>query len=115
MPRDLKLDLWDMIRSGEDIQQFLSGVSFADYEQNRLVRAAVERSFEIIGEALCQARDYYPELKDKIGEHRQIVNFRNRIIHGYFALDDGIVYSTAEDFLPELLEQVRDILATLPE
>ena len=115
MPRDLKLYLWDMIRAGEDIQQFLSGISFADYEQNRLVRAAVERSFEIISEAFCQAREYYPELKDKIGEHKQIVNFRNRIIHGYFALDDGIVYSTAEDFLPDLLEQVRAIIAILPQ
>ena len=115
MPRDLKLYLWDMIRAGENIQQFLSGVSFADYEQSSLLRGAVERYFEIIGEAMCQATDHYPDLKDKIGEHREIVDFRNRIIHGYFAVDDRIVYSTAEDFLPELLDQVRLILAELPE
>lgn len=114
MRRDLKLYLWDMIAADEDIEQFLLGMSFTDYENNRMVRLAVERCFEIVGEALWQACGYYAELKDKIGEHREIVNFRHRIIHGYFALDDAIVYSVAQTHLPRLLAQLRSLAESLP-
>lgn len=82
MQRDLRLYLLDIRTQCEDIQQFLAGVTFAEYEQSRMLRKAVERSFEIIGEALSQARRDYPELKHQVGEHKQIVNFRHRIIMG---------------------------------
>ena len=113
MQRELKLYLWDMLTAGEDILRFLNNVSLPEYLESELLRPAVERKFEIVGEALTQARDLYPQLKDQIGEHREIVAFRNRVIHGYFAVDDEILYSTARDFLPALLEQIREILATL--
>lgn len=113
MQRELKLYLWDMLSAGDDILRFLEDVSLASYRKSELLRPAVERKFEIIGEALTQARQFYPQMKEQIGEHREIVAFRNRVIHGYFAVDDQILYSTAHDFLPAFLVQVREILATL--
>ncbi len=113
MQRELKLYLWDMLAAGEDILRFLDHVSLSKYRESQLLRPAVERIFEIIGEALTQARHLYPQLRDQIGKHREIIASRNRVIHGYFAVNDEILYSTARDFLPTFLDQVREILATL--
>ncbi len=111
MQRELKLYLWDMLVAGEDIVRFLEGVSLANYKESELLRSAVERKFSILGEALAQARQLYPHLKDQIGEHREIVAFRNRVVH---AVDDNILFYTAQDFLPAFLEHVRKILTKLP-
>ena len=113
MQRELKLYLWDMLAAGEDILRFLHNVSLPECRESELLRPAVECKFEIIGEALTQARRLHPQLKDQIGEHREIVAFRNRVIHGYFAVDDEVLYSTAHDLPPAFFEQVREILAAL--
>ena len=55
--------------------------TFADYEQNLMLRSAVERQFEIIGEALHQAEVDDPEVTDRLPELRRIVGMRNPIIH----------------------------------
>jgi len=57
--RELKLYLWDIRGAGEDILRFTQGKELADYLQDAMLRAAVERKFEIIGEALSQAEHLY--------------------------------------------------------
>lgn len=57
-----------------------------------LVRAAVERQFEIVGEALGRATDLEPQLERWLPEVRRIVGLRNRLIHGYGDVDEEIVW-----------------------
>ncbi|MGB5550255.1 MAG: HepT-like ribonuclease domain-containing protein [Thermoanaerobaculia bacterium] len=54
----------------------------ARYLENRLLRQAVERNFEIIGEALNRLRRADPETADRIGETPRIVALRNILAHG---------------------------------
>ena len=110
MRREFRLYLFDMLSAGETIQKYIDGKTLSDYLENGMLRDAVERRFEIIGEALTQARAIYPEIRNHISDHQDIVAFRNRVVHGYFGLDDSVIWSIAVDALPLFLEQVRGLL-----
>jgi uncharacterized protein with HEPN domain len=58
-----------------------------------MLRAAVERKFEIIGEALGQFAKRDTSTAARIGEHRRIVAFRNILVHGYADVDDRLVWT----------------------
>ena len=73
------------------------------------LRTAVERQFEIVGEALTQARAVEPDLVDGIGNARAIIGFRNQLIHGYALVDDEIVWGNIER-LPGLVDDVARLL-----
>ncbi|QWF72331.1 DUF86 domain-containing protein [Methylomonas paludis] len=77
MQRDVRAFLWDANQAAEAIQEFVAGKSFADYTADRLLRSAVERQFEIIGEALNQLCRIEPSWAERIPEVPQIVAFRS--------------------------------------
>ena len=104
--------LYDVLESVRSIQQWCTGRTFADYEQDRQFRRAVEREFEIIGEALNRLGRTAPEVAARITELSRIVGFRNRIIHGYDTVDDATVWGVIEGHLPRLREEVERELGT---
>ncbi|KJE19868.1 Protein of unknown function DUF86 [Frankia torreyi] len=77
-----------------------------------MLRAAVEREFEIIGEALNQLSRVAPEIAAAIPELPRIVAFRNILIHGYATVDDALVWQVLTEKLPELERVIRGILDT---
>jgi uncharacterized protein with HEPN domain len=97
------------------IDQFIAGLDAVGYEENALVRAAVERQFEIIGEALNQLSKVAPDLAQRVSDRRQIIGFRNILIHGYAAIDHGRVWHIAQTSLPGLRREVSVLLAELGE
>ena len=102
--------LYDIREATAAIFRFVRGKTFADYEQDELLRSGIERKFEIIGEALNRIRRDDPALLDKIREHRTIVSFRNILAHGYDSLDNRIVWGIIEEDLGKLLEDVARLL-----
>ena len=110
MQRDLSAYLQDIVQAGTDIQTFTAGISFEDYQASDLIRAAVERKFSIIGEALNQALHLDPTLQNGIDRARDIVDFRNRIMHGYFSVDDRILWSATKTSLPALMNEAEILL-----
>lgn len=88
----------------------MTDYSFADYEQNLMLRSAVERQFEIIGEALHQAEVDEPEMMELLPELRRIVGMRNRIIHGYDSVDDELLWQTIHRNIPPLSKHLEQIL-----
>lgn len=80
MPREAKAYLYDMRQAATLIAEFTSGLDFERYEADAMVRAAVERQFEIIGEALGQLARLEPETASRIGDHRRIIAFRNILV-----------------------------------
>ena len=80
------------------------------YLENRLLRQAVERNFEIIGEALNRLRRADPETADRIGETPRIVAFRDILAHGYDTIDHEIVWHLIRQDLPQLLQTVEHFL-----
>jgi uncharacterized protein with HEPN domain len=75
-----------------------------------MVRAAVERQFEIIGEALGQLAKLDPETAGRIGDHRRIIAFRNILVHGYAGVDDMLVWDMVATRLGDLLRDVELLL-----
>lgn len=110
MPRSLRAYLWDIEQAASDIVNFTSGKQLCDYEKDAMLRAAVERSFEIIGEALSQAERFFPEMAGRITNEQQIIAFRNRLIHGYATVRPALVWDVVQAHLPRLLEEIEQIL-----
>ncbi len=102
--------LSDILSAGERIQQFVAGVSFDEYVASALLRSAVERQFEIIGEALARLARHEPNLFDQIPDARRVIDFRNVLAHGYDIVDDEIVWQAIHEHLPHLLSVIRTLL-----
>lgn len=105
-PRDLRAYLFDVAEACRLIEDFTRGASIADYRRSVLLRSAVERQFEIIGEALSQALRYHPTLAEQINDTSRIIAFRNQLAHGYASVADDVVWDAVETNLPALRERV---------
>lgn len=93
------------------IVQVTAGVTLERYKADRVLGQAVERNFEIIGEAVKRIAAADPVTAGRIGHHAQIIAFRNILIHGYDLLDHALVLTTAEQQVPRLLTEVEALLA----
>jgi uncharacterized protein with HEPN domain len=102
--------LWDIADSCRAIVEFVNGRDISDYQQNRMLRRAVERELSIVGEAVSQATHHFSDLETSISPTRQIVGFRNRIIHEYSELDSEIVWAIVQNEVPILLERSETLL-----
>ena len=109
-PEALKF-LHDMREAGRRVLEFTAGKTLADFRTDILLRSAVERQFEIIGEALSQLSKIDREVAERIPERRGIISFRNILIHGYDKVDHDVVWDIVETDLPDLLREVRGLLA----
>ena len=81
-----------------------------DYANDEMARAAVERQFEIVGEALSQLAKLDASLATRISEYRRIIAFRNILVHGYAEVDDLLVWDIVESKLPTLMREVDELL-----
>jgi uncharacterized protein with HEPN domain len=79
--------LYDIARAAQLALGFVAGKSFADYGADPMLRSAVERQLEIVGEALAQLSRTDPAVASQIGEYQRIIAFRNILIHGYAEID----------------------------
>ncbi len=64
----------------------------------------------IIGEALNQAIYIEPEIETQITDAREIVNFRNILVHGYYAIEHQTVWGILQKDLPPLIEKIHSLL-----
>ena len=113
MQHDLQKYLLDVLESARLIQEFVSGSNYDQFTVDELVRAAVERKFEIIGEALTRIKKQDPSLMDHITDHKRIIAFRNVIAHGYDMIVDRLVWEVIQDKLPVLITEVEKLIAML--
>ncbi len=104
--------LWDASQAVDRITRFVAGKTFQSYQADELLRSAVERQFEIIGESLAQLRTADAETAASVPDSARIVAFRNLLIHGYATVDDKIVWGVVEGSLPQLQEALSRLLAT---
>jgi uncharacterized protein with HEPN domain len=102
--------LEDVRQAVELILQFAAGESLEDYRSDALLRSAVERQFEIIGEALNRLDKTDPSTADLISEKKQTIAFRNILIHGYDMVDSQVVWNVVKGDLPRLHSEVVSLL-----
>lgn len=103
--------LKDALDACDAIQRFVNGLTFDAYRGNELVSSAVERQFEIVGEALGKLRQSDAAAAQRIPELERIATFRNVLIHGYAGVDHGVVWGIVEGKLPALRSAVRALLS----
>jgi uncharacterized protein with HEPN domain len=108
--RSLQKYLFDIIEAAHLLEEFTTGKSFDDYASSPLLRSAVERQFEIIGEALTQALRSFPVLQQHVSEVRRIIAFRNQLAHGYASIHHDAVWYILQNDLPLLLDQMERLL-----
>jgi uncharacterized protein with HEPN domain len=97
MKLETKKYLYDIEQAAKSAAQFVKGRSFSDYSSDIMLRSAVERQLEIVGEALAQPARIDPDTASKISVYRRIIAFRNILIHGYAEIDHRIVWSVFGD------------------
>jgi uncharacterized protein with HEPN domain len=108
LPESHKM-LFDMLQAVARIERFTSGATFEAFQSNDMLRSAVERQFEIIGEALSRLNKSEPPVAAGISEYRKIISFRNVLIHGYDAITDSITWDIIQNKLPILRQELEDL------
>jgi uncharacterized protein with HEPN domain len=111
MQRDPAAYLWDAQRAAKAIASFAHDKSLEDVARDLLLRSAIERQLEIIGEALSQLAKNYPEVAAKVPDLRPIIAFRNILVHGYAAIRLETVWLVVQEKLPDLQSTLAAILA----
>lgn len=106
MRRDLRAYLYDIQQSAESIERFTTGLSFEQYEEDARTRLAVERCFEIIGEALVQAARNLEDITIMVPDARRMIAFRNLLIHNYSTIDDRQVWKAIQE-MPSLIAAMK--------
>ena len=100
--------LVDIRISCEEIIEFCASKDLESLRSSRMLQLALEREFEIIGEALLRLeRVEMEKLESKIPEYRKIIGFRNLVAHGYDQIDDLILWDLATNHIPDLLKKVQ--------
>jgi len=109
MKLEIKKFLFDIKESIESIESYLGEKrDYSIYNTDKMLRRAVEREFEIIGEAMNQIEKLDSSLD--ISSKKQIINLRNRVIHGYDKIDNEIIWGTIIRHLPKLKQEIEGLL-----
>ena len=75
-----------------------------------MLRAAVERRFEVIGEAMTQLARVAAGIAGRISQYQRVISFRKVLIHGYTDVDDRLVGDVAESNLPTPVAEIDSLL-----
>ena len=95
-----------------DAQSFTEGMAQPDFEQDKRTQQAVVMSLIVLGEAATKVMDKYPEFaaQHAVIPWHNMRGMRNRIAHGYFDIDLGVVWDTLQTALPALKVQLCAIV-----
>lgn len=102
--------LVDIMNSINEIDSFFvrQDKVYEQYTKNTMLKRAVERNLEIIGEAVNRILHKSPEIE--ISNARQIVQFRNLVIHSYDSISDANVWAIIINHLPKLKKEIQQLL-----
>lgn len=103
--------LKDIYNSLEKIFKYTENISYDEFLKSDIMKDAVERNFEIIGEAVKNLsedfRNQYPQIPFK-----QVAGMRDKLIHDYFGIDYEILWKTIKDKLPQFKSEIEKLIKT---
>jgi uncharacterized protein with HEPN domain len=108
--REPRVYLWDARAAAEAVLRFARGKSFDDLLKDDLLRSAIERQLQIVGEALSQLARADAEIAGRIPLLRQIIAFRNILVHGYDSIDYENVWQVIQKDVPDLISTLSSLL-----
>lgn len=100
----------DVADAADFIVEQTTGKTLADYERDRALRSVVERNFEIAGEALRRMERFDPATVRRISDYRNVIGFRNHLVHGYDVVNNAQVWTIISNFLPKLRADIALLL-----
>ena len=107
---EIRNHLWDIREAATFINNRTADITFEQYEENQLLRSAVERQFEIIGEATRRLANDDQTIAEQITGYQTIIGLRNRIIHEYDNITNRTIWNIIQNNLPTLLTEVTNLL-----
>lgn len=110
MPPDVPKWLEDIRDATGYILSATESETVQSLANQRTLRQAVERNFEIIGEALNRISRADPSTASRLTDRQRIIAFRNILIHAYDHIDIEIVWEVIQHSLPKLRDEVEALL-----
>jgi uncharacterized protein with HEPN domain len=107
--RPTYLLLYDILDALDNISLYIKDVDFNNFSSNSMIRNAVERNIEIIGEASNKIPEGFRKSNPEIEWHKPIA-MRNRLIHGYFAIDIPMLWNTITVILPPFRDSIIKLI-----
>ena len=88
---------------------FTKNLTSRDLEEDEILRLALVKTIEIVGEAASRVSRLYQDEHPQI-PWAKVIAMRNRLIHAYFDINLGILWQTIQTDLPELVRQLEKLL-----
>ncbi len=110
MQRSFAAYLCDIHNAANDILSHTSRFDEQMFSSSVLVQDAVERKFEIMGEAMTQCRIHHPAEVLALGDIQGVIDFRNFLAHRYHRVSHVLIWDILQNDLPTLLERVTNLL-----
>ncbi len=107
MSEEVKKYLWDILQAIERLEQATGFITFEQFSGDILKVNAVERNFEIIGEALKRIRNLQPDIQ--ITDYAKIIGMRNIIAHNYDAVEPVTLWGTIKKNIPVLKQEIQQL------
>jgi uncharacterized protein with HEPN domain len=105
--------LWDMLDAARAIREFVGGKTLHDYLKNRMLRGAVERHVEIIGEAANRVSTGFQASHPEI-PWRKVINQRNVLVHEYGDIKHELLWRVATERITELIPTLEALVPQAP-
>lgn len=100
---------YDALTASRAIRSFCAERSFEDYCSDDMLASAVERKFEIIGEALNRVKRTNPEDLSIISDWPAIIGFRNILAHTYDHVEEAVIWGIATEQIPKFIQELERI------
>ncbi len=109
MSRNIALYIKDILQNMQEAVEFIQGMSYEQFIDDKRTLNAVVRSIEVIGEA---ARNVPDEIRARYAEipWKEMVGMRDKLIHFYFGVDKEVVWVVVKDRIPAILPLIEKTL-----
>jgi uncharacterized protein with HEPN domain len=103
--------LYDIKLAIDEIESFFAGrqMRFEYYTKDIILKRAIERNLEIIGEAMNRILKEDPDFQIENG--KRIIGLRNQIIHGYDSVSDENIWGIIINYIPKLKIEINRLIS----
>ena len=104
--------LYHIIECADEIEEAIQNKNFETFTANHVLRIAVVKWIEIIGEAAANITSDFKETHSEI-DWKAIIGMRNVVVHEYFGIKYELIWETATIHVPEVKKQIEIIYKEL--